>query len=75
MNPLYIIIAHELGHSYRGIYGVLLPTKLWSNTYRCYLEEVFNVGLLNPRAHQYYQTIVKENNIRSENGLARRNYY
>ncbi len=74
-DPLFIIIAHELGHSYRGILGVLLPTNLWSKTYRCYLEEVFNVGLINPRAQQYYQTTAKENNIRSENGIPRRNSY
>ena len=75
-NPIHIILAHELIHSYRDVKGMSIANDRICHTHdKCHLEECFVVGLHNPRSAQALQSLYTENNIRAENGLVIRKYY
>ena len=79
-TPLYIILAHELIHSYRAVRGMGIDINTICDThstskYKCKLEECFVVGLHSSKYKQHYYSKFTENNIRKEQGLVKRTYY
>lgn len=75
-TPIYIILAHELIHSYRAMKGMSIhPDTLCETHGYVMLEECIVVGLHDSGYKKPLQSIFTENNIRSENYLFKRKKY
>lgn len=74
-TPLYIILAHELIHSYRAMNGIAVHCNVMCPYHpNVKLDECLVVGLHNSK-FKIFQIGFTENNIRKEHNLSIRNQY